>query len=255
MKIGQIARKRRKAPPTNQSTFHIIPLLGPLHHQQTWRGRTYRSRTWRDVQNAGDSVAPPSPSDALPPPVDVPDTESASLSADFRLFPASSSDSELPRLSDVVLPWSDQPRSCCCGPPTPPSSCGVGLTRVRFADRDCAASMNAHSVEASSSACPGGEIEGSAAEDDGAVRVAWELLTVEEDEEVEDEDVWRECRAAGRASAGAGVVVGVIGVLATAVPGSFGQWLLPSAKSHRAARYSGRGSSGMDSGPSSVQAS
>lgn len=54
-----------------------------------------------------------------------------------------------------------------------------------------------------------------------------------------------------------GVAGGVTSVAVVDAPeaGVFGLWFLPSAKSHKAARYSGRGSSGTVSRTSSTQLS
>lgn len=83
-------------------------------------------------------------------------------------------------------------------------------------------------------------------------------VLVEDMEEVHEEDeVWREYRIP--AGAGVGVAGGevIASVTAVEVPGDagLGQWVLPSAKSQSAARYSGRGSSGTVSWPSSTQLS
>lgn len=125
--------------------------------------------------------------------------------------------------------------------------------------------MNAHKVEASSSACPGAEIVGvgpnAGDENEAGVSMLDELEDVQEEHEY-----WREWRGGGEIdsfSASAervpGVVsatvgmtlVGVVVVVDEAVSGrvapgtgGVGLWVLPSAKSHSAARYSGRGSSG-----------
>lgn len=131
-------------------------LLVHLHVQpcsSCWRGKTYRSRTWRDVQNAGDRTAPASPEDDAP-----------LSSVDFLSKALSSSEnSDPPRLSDVVLPWSDHPRGCVCcftlSGLLPFSCCwGAGATQARLADLVCAASMKAHRAVASSRACPGVEL-------------------------------------------------------------------------------------------------
>lgn len=122
-------RKSAKAPtltnqPLSNRFFHMttysfggLPFfLHPLSN--CWRGNTYRSRTSRDVQNAGDSIAPPPPPDTPPAPAGSPSAcVGGCLPADdldLRSFAASSSDSELPRLSEVVLPWSDHTRGCSC---------------------------------------------------------------------------------------------------------------------------------------------
>ena len=116
--------------------------------------------------------------------------------------------------------------------------------------------MKAHSVEASSRAWPG-LIEG------GGLVVAGEecaeegisVLAEDREEVHEDDEVWRKYRIP--AGAGVGVAGGEAIASVTDMPGDagFGQWVLPSAKSHSAARYSRRGSSGTVSWPSSTQLS
>lgn len=75
-----------------------------------------------------------------------------------------------------------------------------------------------------------------------------------EELEKEEHEVCRECRgddSTGSARGVLGVVPATVAE-AAAVPvkvaagtGGFGLWVLPSAKSHSAAKYSGRGSSGI----------
>lgn len=65
----------------------------------------------------------------------------------------------------------------------------------------------------------------------------------EDEDEEDEEDVWRDCRTATPVAEPLGMAGGVTSVVVVDVP-ALELWLLPSAKSHRAARYSGRGSSG-----------
>lgn len=120
-----------------------------------WRGKTYRSRTWREVQNAGGSTVPDS----------LEEDDAPLPSVDFLSKALSSSEnSDPPRLSEVVLPWSDHPRGCVCccfarsGFLQPFCCWDAGATRARLTDLVCAASIKAHRAEASSSACPGVEL-------------------------------------------------------------------------------------------------
>lgn len=125
--------------------------------------------------------------------------------------------------------------------------------------------MNAHSVEASSSIGDSGR-PGSSSRfgDEGAsllvvTAASWVCtLTEAEIEDVEDEDeeeeqeekerAWRKSHPVGAdVVTRVGVAGGVWATIAVPVPGGgvFGTCVLPSAKSHSAARYSGRGSSGI----------
>ena len=73
-----------------------------------------------------------------------------------------------------------------------------------------------------------------------------DVVHAEDEDEEDDDDVWRDRRTATPLEEPLGVAGGVTSVVVGVdVPGAaLGLWLLPSAKSHRAARYSGRGSSG-----------
>jgi len=90
-----------------------------------------------------------------------------------------------------------------------------------------------------------GRFEAADTDEDGVAR--------EGPEDEEDDDVWRDCRMVptpDRLRCLAGVVALVDADAVVLV-----LWLLPSAKSHNAARCSGRGSSGTVSRTSSVQLS
>lgn len=84
-------------------------------------------------------------------------------------------------------------------------------------------------------------------------------MVQENDDDEEEDDVWRLCRNAP-AEGILGVPGGETGVAAAvallAEPGALEPlWVLPSAKSQSAAKYSGRGSSGIVSRTSSAQLS
>ncbi len=68
----------------------------------------------------------------------------------------------------------------------------------------------------------------------------------------EDDEVWRDCRMVPTPDI-LRCLTGVVVLVIDAAAGALVLWLLPSAKSHKAARYSGRGSSGTVSRTSSVQ--